>query len=149
MTGTPAGAEILLVEDDPDEVELALAALRKNELTDKVVVAKDGAEALDFLFGSGPFAGRGPGGEGLKLILLDMKLPKIDGLEVLRKVKGDARTQRIPVVVLTSSQEDRDVSESYRLGVNSYMVKPVAFDTFVDLVSKLGQYWLLLNRRPE
>lgn len=147
--GLPAeDAEVLLVEDDRDEAELALSALRRSGYADKVATAADGEEALHYLFGSGPFAGRKPGAEGLRLVLLDLKLPKVDGLEVLRRLKSDARTRTIPVVVLTSSQEERDIRESYGLGVNSYAVKPVAFDKFVEDVARLSYYWLTLNRLP-
>lgn len=142
-----AEIEILLVEDNPHDAELALRALRKNNLANKVHVAKDGAEALDFIFGAGP-TGVGRAGNGIKVILLDLKLPKVDGIEVLRRVKSDERTRSIPVVVLTSSHEDRDVVESYKLGVNSYIVKPVEFETFVQAVTDLGFYWLLLNKAP-
>lgn len=142
-----AEIEILLVEDNPHDAELALRALRKNNLANKVHVAKDGAEALDFIFGAGP-TGAGRAGNGIKVILLDLKLPKVDGIEVLRRVKSDERTRSIPVVVLTSSHEDRDVVESYKLGVNSYIVKPVEFETFVQAVTDLGFYWLLLNKAP-
>lgn len=142
-----AEIEILLVEDNPHDAELALRALRKNNLANKVHVAKDGAEALDFIFGARP-TGAGRAGNGIKVILLDLKLPKVDGIEVLRRVKSDERTRSIPVVVLTSSHEDRDVVESYKLGVNSYIVKPVEFETFVQAVTDLGFYWLLLNKAP-
>ena len=140
--------EILLVEDTPEDRELALRALRKAKLTNSIQIARDGAEALDFLFGEGDFAGRHLGA-GPKVVLLDLKLPKIDGIEVLRRIKSDPRTQAIPVVVLTSSKEQKDVVESYRLGVNSYIVKPVDFEQFVAAVQNLGMYWLLLNQPPK
>ena len=139
--------DILLVEDNPNDLELALRALKKRHLANKVVVARDGAEALDFIFGTGAYADRDIA-NNLKVVLLDLKLPKIDGLEVLRRIKSDERTRLIPVVVLTSSQEERDIVESYRLGVNSYMVKPVDFEQFIDCVSELGLYWLVCNKPP-
>jgi len=139
--------DILLVEDNPEDVELTLRALKKRHLANKVVVVGDGAEALDFIFANGAYAKRDVD-NGPKVILLDLKLPKVDGLEVLRRVKSDERTRVIPVVVLTSSKQERDLVESYRLGVNSYMVKPVDFDQFLDAVSELGLYWLLLNEPP-
>ncbi len=139
--------DILLVEDNPNDLELALRALKKRHLANKVVVARDGAEALDFIFGTGAYADRDIANQ-LKVVLLDLKLPKIDGLEVLRRIKSDERTKLIPVVVLTSSQEERDIVESYRLGVNSYMVKPVDFEQFIDCVSELGLYWLVCNKPP-
>lgn len=137
--------ELLLVEDNPQDLELALRALRKANLANHIQVARDGAEALDFVFERGKFSGHNIA-EQLKVILLDLKLPKIDGLEVLRRIKADARTKVIPVVVLTSSREQRDVAECYRLGVNSYIVKPVNFDRFAEAVRDLGLYWLLLNQ---
>jgi CheY-like chemotaxis protein len=140
--------ELLLVEDNPQDLELALRALRKANLANRIHVARDGVEALEFIFGEGPFAGR-PVSDGLKLILLDLKLPKVDGLEVLQRIKGDPRTRAIPVVVLTSSKEQRDVIESYQLGVNSYIVKPVNFERFTEAVHDLGLYWLLLNQPPK
>lgn len=139
--------ELLLVEDNPQDLELAQRALRKAGLFNRVHVARDGAEAMDFIFGTGPFAGRSVADE-LKVILLDLKLPKVDGLEVLRHLKSDPRTRAIPVVVLTSSKEQRDVAESYRLGVNSYIVKPVNFDRYAEAVRDLGLYWLILNQPP-
>ncbi len=139
--------DILLVEDNPNDLELALRALKKRHLANKVVVARDGAEALDFIFGTGAHADREVT-DRPKVVLLDLKLPKVDGLEVLRRIKSDERTKVIPVVVLTSSQEERDIVESYELGVNSYMVKPVDFDQFIDSVSELGLYWLLCNKPP-
>jgi two-component system response regulator len=139
--------EILLVEDNPNDVELALRALKKHNLTNKVHVVKNGAEALEFIFGTGAYAGRDVNNKP-KVILLDLKLPKVDGLEVLRRIKADERTKVIPVVVLTSSTEERDIIESYQLGVNSYIVKPIDFDKFIDAVSELGLYWLLLNQPP-
>jgi two-component system response regulator len=139
--------EILLVEDSPQDLELALRALRKANLVNRVEVARDGAEALDFIFCEGAHAGRQME-DGPKVILLDLKLPKVDGLEVLRRIKADARTNGIPVVVLTSSKEQKDIVESYKLGVNSYIVKPVNFDRFVTAVQELGMYWLLLNHSP-
>lgn len=144
---TAEEAEILLVEDNPNDVELTLRALRKQNLENKVFVVRDGAEALDFLFASGAYAARKLEARP-KVILLDLKLPKVDGIEVLRRVKADARTSNIPVVMLTSSQEERDVSETYRLGVNSYIVKPVDFGNFVHAVGELGIYWSMLNRPP-
>jgi CheY-like chemotaxis protein len=145
---TTNAVELLLVEDNPEDLELALRALRQANLANHIEVARDGAEALDFIFGEGAHAGR-PIAEGPKLILLDLKLPKIDGLEVLKRIKGDPRTQMIPVVVLTSSQEQRDVVAGYKLGVNSYIVNPVNFEQFVEAVRSVGLYWLLLNQPPQ
>jgi len=139
--------EILLVEDNPNDVELTLRALKKHNITNKVHVVKDGAEALEYIFTTGTYAGRDIN-HFPKVILLDLKLPKVDGLEVLRRVKSDERTKLIPVVVLTSSKEERDLVESYRLGANSYIAKPVDFESFVKAVSELGLYWLLLNQPP-
>jgi len=140
-------AEILLVEDNPNDVELTLRALQKQNLASKVFVVKDGAEALDFMYATGVYAQRKI--DNLpKVVLLDLKLPKVDGIEVLRKIKSDPRTKNTPVVMLTSSQEDRDVLETYRLGVNSYIVKPVDFSNFVHAVSELGVYWGILNKIP-
>jgi CheY-like chemotaxis protein len=147
MMNNPHEVEILLVEDNPHDAELALRALRKNRLANRVVVVGDGAEALDFIFARGAFADRTIE-NGPKVVLLDLKLPKVDGMEVLKTVKGDLRTRVIPVVVMTSSSEEKDVIESYQLGVNSYLVKPVDFDKFVDVVANLGLYWLLLNQPP-
>jgi CheY-like chemotaxis protein len=135
---------ILLVEDNADDEILALRAFQKNNILNRVVVAHDGVEALDFLFGTGAYAGRDPNVHP-QVILLDLKLPKVDGLEVLRQLRGDPRTRRIPVVVLTSSNEERDLVVSYDLGVNSFMRKPVDFDQFVEAVRQLHLYWMLLN----
>ncbi|MDY7077723.1 MAG: response regulator [Chloroflexota bacterium] len=137
---------ILLAEDDPKDVELAIAALREYNLANKVVVARDGAEALDYLYRRGQFAGR-PAGHPV-VVLLDLKMPKVDGLEVLRQVKRDPVLKTIPVVVLTSSRQDHDVVESYNLGVNAYVVKPVAFDEFVKVVKQIGLFWMLTNETP-
>jgi CheY-like chemotaxis protein len=147
MSNTPA-VEILLVEDSPEDLELALRSLKKSNLTNRIEVARDGAEALEFIFCEGAHAGRRIE-DVPKVILLDLKLPKVDGLEVLRRIKADPRTAAIPVVMLTSSREQRDVIESYRLGVNSYIVKPVNFEGFLAAVSELGMYWLLLNQPPK
>lgn len=136
--------DLLLVEDNPNDVELALHALRKHGVTDRIHVVRDGAEALDFAFGAGAYDGRDVS-DHPRVVLLDLKLPKIDGLEVLRRVKSDPRTQTIPIVVLTSSRQDRDVAECYRLGANSYISKPVDFDQFSEAVRQLGRYWLELN----
>jgi CheY-like chemotaxis protein len=144
----PNAVEILLVEDNPEDLALALRALAKSHLANHIQVARDGAEALEFIFCEGPHATRKIE-NGPKVILLDLKLPKVDGLEVLRRLKGDPRTALIPVVVLTSSKEQNDVVESYRLGVNSYIVKPVNFETFAQAVQHLGMYWLLLNQPPK
>jgi len=140
--------EILLVEDNPDDLDMKLRALRKANLANRIQVARDGAEALEFIFGEGAHAGRRLE-NGPRVILLDLKLPKIDGLEVLKRVKDDARTRMIPVVMLTSSKEQKDAIESYHLGVNSYIVKPVNFGGFASAVQKLGMYWLLLNQPPK
>jgi two-component system response regulator len=145
MTGLEL-VEILLVEDNPTDAELTLRALRRNNLANNVVWVKDGAEALDFLHCRGIYANRKNGTP--KLILLDLKLPKIDGIEVLREIKTDSKTKIIPVVMLTSSQEERDLVESYRLGVNSYIVKPVDFEKFLETVSQVGFYWSLMNKIP-
>jgi two-component system, response regulator len=139
--------EILLVEDNPRDAELTLRALKKSNLANKVYVVEDGEKALNYIFANGDYAHRNMA-HAPKVILLDLKLPKVDGLEVLRKIKADERTRTIPVVVLTSSREERDMVESYKLGVNSYIVKPVDFDKFLDSVGELGLYWLLLNQRP-
>ena len=140
--------EILLVEDNPQDLELTLRALQKARLANHIQIARDGREALDYLFCEGSFAER-PKGLRPKVVLLDLKLPKIDGLEVLRQIKGDPRTLTIPVVVLTSSKEQNDVVESYRLGVNSYIVKPVNFESFSRSVQDIGLYWLLMNQLPK
>jgi two-component system response regulator len=139
--------EILLVEDDPRDAEMALRALKKNNFANNVHHVKDGAEALAFLFANGAYSERRV--ESVpKVVLLDLKLPKVDGLEVLKKIKSDDRTKMIPVVIVTSSREDRDLVESYKLGVNSFIVKPVEFDKFVEAVKVLGLYWLLMNKVP-
>jgi two-component system response regulator len=139
--------EILLVEDNPDDVELSLHAFKKHNLSNRIQVCRDGAEALDYLFGEGAFKGRNV--ENIpRVVLLDLKLPKVSGLEVLQRIKSDPRTRAVPVVVLTSSREEADLTESYRLGVNSYIVKPVDFERFTEAVQKVGLYWLLLNEAP-
>lgn len=138
---------ILLVEDNPDDEALAMRALRKNNILNEVVVARDGAEAVDYLFGTGSYSGRDMGIMP-SVILLDLKLPKIDGLEVLRRLRADERTKLIPVVILTSSREDEDLIKGYKYGANSYIRKPVNFAEFVEAVGKLGVYWLLLNEAP-
>ncbi len=142
------GIEILLVEDNQDDLDMTLRALGKANLSNRIQIARDGAEALEIIFCLGPHAGRQVG-NGPKLVLLDLKLPKINGKEVLERIKGDPRTKMIPVVVLTSSKEQKDVVESYTLGVNSYIIKPVNFEGFSTAVQELGMYWLLLNQRPE
>jgi two-component system response regulator len=139
--------EILMVEDSPRDAELAIRALKKANLANRLVWVKDGAEALEFIFGTGQYENRQNCKEP-KVILLDLKLPKVDGLEVLKRLKADDRTRTIPVVVLTSSTDERDMIESYRLGVNSYISKPVDFDKFANSVSELGFYWLVLNKQP-
>ena len=141
MTQLPVS--IVLVEDNADDADLTLHALRKAKLANDVQVLRDGAEALDFLFGPGVGDTQQP-----RVILLDLKLPKVSGLEVLQRLKADARTKGIPVVVLTSSREDRDIAEAYKLGANSYIVKPVGFEGFSQAVSNLGLYWLVLNTPP-
>jgi two-component system response regulator len=139
--------EVLLVEDNPSDVELTLRALKRNNLANQVHVARDGAEALDFIFAEGDYTERDIE-KRPKVILLDLKLPKVSGLEVLQRIRSDERTKDIPVVVMTSSKEVPDISESYKLGVNSYIVKPVDFDKFVQVISQLGLYWLSLNQPP-
>lgn len=138
---------ILLVEDNPDDVTLTERALKKARIANEVVVARDGVEALDFLFGTGAWSGRDTGVEP-EVVLLDLKLPKLDGLEVLRRLRNDERTKLLPVVVLTSSREDRDLTKSYELGANSYILKPVDFKQFAKAVRDVGLYWLVLNEPP-
>jgi two-component system, response regulator len=139
---------ILLVEDNADDEALTMRALRKNNITNKIVVAHDGVEALDYLFGTGMYAGRDTSMQP-ELILLDLKLPKIDGFEVLQKLRADPRTKLLAVVILTSSKEQQDIVAGYGLGANSYVRKPVDFQQFVDAVLQLGLYWLVLNERPD
>jgi CheY-like chemotaxis protein len=139
--------EILLVEDNPDDLELALHALRREKLANHIEVARDGEQALDFIFCRANYAQRNFNDQP-KLILLDLKLPKVDGLQVLREVKNDPRTQAIPVVILTSSKEEKDLVEGYRLGVNSYIQKPVDFDQFRGAIKAVGLYWLVVNQPP-
>lgn len=136
--------DILLVEDNLCDEELTLRALRKSGVHSRISVVRDGEEALDFLFRRGRYAGSSSGRP--RVVMLDLKLPKLDGLDVLREIRSDEQTRTLPVVVLSSSAQDRDISESYRLGVNSYLVKPVEFDKFIHLVSELGYYWTALNR---
>jgi len=144
----PNQTEILLVEDSQDDLDMTLRALRKANMANHIEVARDGVEALDFIFCEGAHTARKI--ENMpKLILLDLKLPKVSGMEVLRRIKGDPRTKMIPVVMLTSSKEQKDVIESYGLGTNSYIVKPVDFESFAEAVQKLGMYWLLLNQPPQ
>lgn len=140
--------EILLVEDNPEDAELTMRTLHKRNLANRLHRVEDGAAALDFLFGRGQFADRDVNARP-KVVLLDLKLPKVDGLEVLRAIKEDSRTRHIPVVVITSSKEDRDLAEAYRLGANSYVVKPVDFDQFSEAVGQLGLYWVLINELPK
>ena len=137
--------EILIVEDNARDLELTMHALDKHHLGNQVVAVRDGAEAIDFLFASGQYAHRVVS-EGPHVIFLDMKLPKVDGIEVLRQIKADERTRMIPVVMVTSSAQERDIQESYRLGANSYVVKPIDFDSFVKTIAELGFYWLAVNR---
>lgn len=139
--------EILLVEDNSTDAELTMRALKKNNLANNVVWLKNGAEALDYLFRAGTYAERD--GSDPRLVLLDLKLPKVDGIEVLKKIKTDPRTKTLPVVMLTSSAEERDIVESYQLGVNSYLVKPVDFTKFIEVVSHAGLYWVVLNKTPQ
>jgi len=139
--------DILLVEDSPEDVEMTLRAFKKQNLINKVHVVEDGEQALDYIFAKGKYEDRDFNNKP-KVILLDLKLPKVDGMEVLRTIRGDDRTKFIPVVILTSSQEEKDIMESYKLGVNSYITKPVEFNKFVETVSELGLYWLLLNKPP-
>jgi two-component system response regulator len=136
--------EVLLVEDNPDDAELSMYALKKHRIANRIHHAKDGAEAIDYLFGEGTYAGRNVE-ETPKVVLLELKLPKVDGLEVLKRIKSDPRTRHIPVVVLTSSREEKDIFESYTFGVNSYIVKPIDFEQFSESVRQLGYYWVLLN----
>ncbi len=147
MTKTTS-VEILLVEDNPQDLELTQRALRRANLTNSIHIVRDGAEALEFLFCEGAYTARRIE-DSPKIILLDLKLPKIDGLQVLKRVKSDPRTRTIPVVILTSSKEQNDVVESYHLGVNSYIVKPVNFERFAAAVRDVGMYWLLLNHPPK
>lgn len=139
--------EVLIVEDNMSDAEMTIRALTKNHLGNKIVHLKDGAEAIDFLFAEGNYVGRNIGNTP-KVILLDLKMPKVNGKEVLKRIKSDDRTKKIPVVVLTSSREDPDIEECYRLGVNSYVVKPVKFEEFVKAVSDLGLYWIIVNQLP-
>lgn len=139
--------EILLVEDNPDDLELALFALKKNNFANKIHVARDGEEALDFLFCRGAHTSRSFE-QPPRVVLLDLKLPKVDGLEVLRALKGDPRTKAVPVVVMTSSKQQRDMVEGYKLGVNSYIQKPIDFGEFREIIKQLGYYWLVINQPP-
>jgi two-component system response regulator len=139
--------EVLLVEDNDGDAEMTIRALKKNGLANKLVHLKDGADALDFLFGAGDYIGRETSIKP-KVILLDLKMPKVNGIEVLRSIRSDERTSKIPVVVLTSSSEDPDIQTCYALGVNSYVVKPVSFEEFFKAISNLGLYWIIVNKGP-
>lgn len=140
--------EILLVEDNPRDAELTIRALKKNNLANKLFHVEDGVEALDFLFARGRYEGRTTD-DPPKVVLLDLKLPRINGLEVLSAIRADERTQTIPVVIVTSSAEDPDVKTAYQMGANSYVIKPVQFDSFMDAMTKLGVYWLMVNHPPK
>lgn len=139
--------EILIVEDSAEDVELMMRALKRHNLANRVHVCEDGQDALDYLFRTGTYENR-PGNETPKVVFLDLKLPKVDGLEVLRKLKSTEETKLIPIVIVTSSQEEPDLAECYKLGANSYVVKPVAFESFLKVISDLGFYWLLVNKQP-
>jgi len=143
---TDENVEILLVEDNPNDEMLALHAFKKHNLANKIHVVRDGAEALEYIFCTGAYAQRSF--HNPRVILLDKKLPLVDGMEVLRQIREEPRTRMVPVVMLTSSAEDRDVIESYQLGVNSYIVKPVNFEQFSETARRLGYYWLLINQQP-
>jgi CheY-like chemotaxis protein len=140
--------DVLLVEDNPDDAVLVIRELKKNHLGNNIIHLPDGAEALDFIFGRGKYAGRKIEDKP-RVILLDLKMPKVDGLQVLRAIRSDERTKFIPVVLMTSSREERDIMESYSLGVNAYVVKPVGFDAFSKAVSELGMFWILVNETPK
>jgi DNA-binding response OmpR family regulator len=140
--------EVLLIEDNVNDVELTLRALRKNNFANKIHVVSDGEEALEYFFATGQYSGRDLNATP-KLVILDLKLPKVDGLEVLKRVKGDERTKMIPVVILTSSKEESDIIAGYKLGANSFIVKPVDFEKFIATIKELGMYWLLLNEPPK
>lgn len=144
---TDLEVEILLVEDNPDDAEMAIRALKKTNMANRLIHLRDGAQALDFIFAKGEYEGRNTNNKP-KMILLDLKMPKVDGITVLRTLKSDPATKTIPVIVLTSSNEDPDVRTCYELGVNSYIVKPVAFDNFLKCLSGLGLYWLVMNEPP-
>lgn len=147
MTDDLEQVEILVVEDNPNDYELTARALKKINLANKIYWVQDGAEALEFIFCTGKYAKRSME-NGPRLILLDLKLPKVDGIQVLEKIKSESSTRKIPVVMLTSSQEENDIVESYKLGVNSYIVKPVDFQKFMETVSNAGFYWMLINKTP-
>lgn len=147
MQNTIHNIEIILVEDSLEDANLIMRSLKKHNLGNSIIHLKDGAEALDFIFAEGEYASRKIEDKP-KLILLDLKMPKVDGLEVLRAIKADQRTKTIPIVIMTSSREDRDLLESYELGVNSYVVKPVSFENFAQAVAELGMYWLMVNQSP-
>lgn len=138
--------EILLVDDSPLDAELAIRGLKEHNLANNVVWVKDGEQALDYVYRRGRFEGRS--GAGPRLILLDLKMPKVDGIEVTRTIKGDEKTRHIPIVIMTSSKEERDISESYSLGANSYIVKPLDFEALANVASQAGYYWLAINRAP-
>ena len=144
---TNGEVEIVLVEDDPNDAELITRSLRKHNLANKIVLLRDGAEAVDFFLGPGCSAGKSAKREP-KVILLDIKLPKVDGIEVLRRLRADERTKEIPVVILTSSNQERDIATAYKLGINSFVTKPIKFDEFAKVVAELGMYWLMLNVPP-
>lgn len=139
--------EIVIIEDNPNDAELMLRSLRKNNLANSMIVLEDGEQALDYLFRRGQYADS-DSSEGPKVVFLDLKLPKVDGLEVLKQVKSNMQTKKIPVIIVTSSKEDPDIATAYELGANSYIVKPVNFDNFVETINQLGMYWLLVNETP-
>jgi two-component system response regulator len=147
MENTIHNIEIILVEDSLEDANLVIRSLKKNNLSNGIIHLHDGAEALDFIFAKGVYESRSMNDKP-KLILLDLKMPKVDGLQVLRTLKADERTKSIPVVIMTSSREDKDLIEAYKLGVNSYVVKPVAFENFAKAVAELGFYWLMVNQSP-
>ncbi len=140
--------EILLVEDSQNDAELTIRALKKRRLANNICHVKDGEEALNFIFANGDFASRNVSRDRPKIVLLDLKLPKVDGMEVLRRIRADERTKTLPVIIMTSSSEEKDIVEGYKLGVNSYIVKPVEFEKFAEAVEEVGLYWLLLNEPP-